>query len=92
MYEEPTSGSNPSSSEAVCSNGYPGVESIGGDVCCEATCSECGGTWCVGYEDCCEEKIHDSGVLCTDEGVEAGPCILIEGALSYGVNETINWP
>lgn len=79
MESEATPGSDPESSGPVCSNGIPGVESAGGDVCCEVTCSECGGNWCVGYEDCCEEKIHDLGVLCSEDGVKAGPCIITEG-------------
>ena len=63
----------------TCSNGYPGVESSAGDVCCPVGCSECGGEKCQGYGGCCEQKIHDDGVLCSDEGVDAGPCILIPG-------------
>ena len=67
----------------ACSNGVPGVEADG--VCCVAECETCGGAGCrnraraVGLtsDDCCVQRISDSGVYCDDS--ETAPCIVRDG-------------
>lgn len=67
----------------TCSNGVPGVEADG--TCCVAECGTCGDAGCrdraeaVGLDadDCCAQRISDSGVHCDDS--EAAPCIVNNG-------------
>lgn len=66
-----------SKTDSTCTGGISGVESANGNVCCDTGCGICDGVSCVGYGDCCEEKIQDSGVLCSDSGT--APCILDSG-------------
>ncbi|CAM9578421.1 unnamed protein product [Ectocarpus sp. 12 AP-2014] len=61
--------------QGVCSNGIPGIESANGDYCCPATCRACDGDNC--YLDglfCCGDDIEETGVLCDDS--EEAPCII----------------
>lgn len=69
-------------SDQECSNGVPGFENIGGDVCCNLACSQCGGAGCgdgdaaegAGRFDCCVGPILFTGNYCDD--IVAAPCIL----------------
>ncbi|CAM9499658.1 unnamed protein product [Ectocarpus fasciculatus] len=65
---------------STCTGGIPGVESDDGTVCCMEHCPSCrieSAEECVGVPACCQEKILDTGLMCSDEGVEEGPCILM---------------
>ncbi|CBJ26487.1 hypothetical protein Esi_0034_0004 [Ectocarpus siliculosus] len=60
----------------LCTNGVPGMESAGGEVCCLADCGQCGGVGCgeFGGEDCCVTEIMDYGQPCSETGT--APCYL----------------
>ncbi|CAM9476653.1 unnamed protein product [Ectocarpus sp. 12 AP-2014] len=59
----------------LCTNGVPGVESAGGEVCCPADCGQCGGVGCGEFgEDCCITEIMDYGYPCSETGT--APCYL----------------
>lgn len=65
----------------MCSNGIPGIESLGGEVCCPAGCSQCGGSGCataglpdLGADECCAVEIFVSGWVCSITTV--APCII----------------
>ncbi|CAM9675201.1 unnamed protein product, partial [Ectocarpus fasciculatus] len=60
-----------------CTNGVPGVESAGGEVCCPADCGQCGGVGCGeggAGDDCCTTEIMDYGYPCSETGT--APCYL----------------
>ncbi|CAM9288663.1 unnamed protein product [Discosporangium mesarthrocarpum] len=67
-------------SNSVCSNGIPGIEDFELDACCAPNCGQCGGEGCGtiagtgGPDDCCSNRIVQSGALCDDTG--AAPCVM----------------
>jgi len=56
-----------------------GVLNGGGNICCAASCGECGGTGCSGRpggaEACCATPILDSGRVCS---MDSAPCAMGE--------------
>lgn len=72
--------------DSTCDGGIPGVQSANGNVCCQIACGICDGSSCVGYGDCCEEKIQDSGVLCSVSGT--APCIMESGVFRVSFPKT----
>ncbi|CAM9579887.1 unnamed protein product [Ectocarpus sp. 12 AP-2014] len=65
---------------STCTGDIPGLESDDGTVCCMEHCASCrieSADECVGVPACCQEKILLTGLMCSDEGVEEGPCILM---------------
>lgn len=64
----------------LCSNGMNGVMNEEEDICCPASCLQCGGSRCVGQGSCCDGYVREKEQYC-NEDVYLPPCVLRPGTI-----------